>query len=170
MKQNQRTGVFPPHSSHYSLLPQPVRVLPSDLGRRPPTPLDPRHSVHSSLLITDAGPKRGFFHRDGAEAERNAHHPRAVSPTHSFQLVLSLFAGSSEFRLCFSLINGATQVPHSGLHPAPPSLRAMSWRQQRLCCILTALVPPWVKTDEMRLVYNLDARLSAFRRFLFFFF
>lgn len=78
----------------------------------------------------------------------------------------SPFARSSEFRLCFSLINGATQVAHSGLHPARASLRAVSWRQQRLCCILTAFVSPWVKTDETCLVYNLDARLSAFRRFL----
>lgn len=39
-----------------------------------------------------------------------------------------LFSHSSEFWSSFSLINGATQVAHSGLHPARASLRAMSWR------------------------------------------
>lgn len=76
-----------------------------------------------------------------------------------------LFSHSSEFWPSFSLINGATQVAHSGLHPARASLRATSWRQQGLCCILTALVSPWVKTDEMGFVFNLDAHLFAFCHF-----
>lgn len=89
-------------------------------------------------------------------------HLGALSSASFLQLFFSFFFYSSEFWPSFSNVNEAAQVARSGHHPARASFRAMIWRKQQLCCILTALTSPWVKTDEMCFLCNLDVDLFAF--------